>query len=275
MTRKQKLWFYGLGSGFLGGMWTSIDSGLVVLIAAPDEFNFGDKTIKTLTTIAILGVLAGTKVAVAFMKQSPLPPLEGETEFIKNKNDTTMKIILAITALLVFAYFKTHAAEPPSLPAATAALAASPLLFHAEEWQIDLNGTVKDSDPYRDTDNLSYGGGLGINYFPWRSTGFGIEGSTEDTSSAFFDRIGVSLIGRMPIEKLRLAPEFKVGYDYDFEKGGSHATKDPNGHEVFASIGAELRLTRSVGFGVECRGVKPLDGSREYLLGLARVRFNF
>lgn len=150
--------------------------------------------------------------------------------------------------------------------------AAPELLFHEKEWQLDLNGFTQSADLKK----FDYGGGFGVNYFPWQAAGFGAEFATEDTSSAFFDRIGVSLIGRLPIEKLRLAPEFKVGYDYDFERGGNHAIKDPNGHEVFASIGAELRVSKHVGFGVEVRGVKPLESAAsEYLMGIARVRFNF
>jgi len=188
---------------------------------------------------------------------------------MKTKLIVRLCVCIAFVMALVYA---SHAAEPPIAPAPSAQL------FNAGEWQLDLNGLAKDKNPTQDTDNLSYGGGFGVNYFPWRAAGFGVEFQTEDTKSALFDRIGVSWIGRMPIEKLRLAPEFKVGYDYDFEKGGNHASKDRNGHEVFAGIGLEVRPLKAlphVGFGGEVRGVKPLDGSNEYLLLLARVRLNF
>lgn len=112
MTRGQKKWFYGLASGFLGGMWTSIDSGLIVMIAAPNEFNFGEGTLKTLGVMTIIGILAGAKVAVAYMKQSPLPPMEGDTQIISKQptNGSTMKVIIGITAVLFCIYAKTHAA---------------------------------------------------------------------------------------------------------------------------------------------------------------------
>lgn len=145
-------------------------------------------------------------------------------------------------------------------------------LFKSKEWQVDFNGFANSAD----LKDFTYGGGLGVNYFPWQTTGFGLEGQAEDSKSAFFDRLGVSLIGRMPIQKLRLAPEFKVGYAYDFEIGGNHAIKDPNGHQVFASIGAEYRLARHVGLGVEVRGVKPLESAiSEYIQCIGRLRFNF
>lgn len=140
-------------------------------------------------------------------------------------------------------------------------------LFRAGEVQLDLNGFTR-------TQNLkdfSQGGGFGVNWLPWRAAGGGIEFMTRDTKRSFFDNIGVSLIGRMPVDKLHIAPEFKVGYDFDFEK--NHKGLEP--HEVFASVGGELRLTKNVGLGIEVRGVRPLDGPQgEYLLGIARLRFS-
>lgn len=279
MTRNQRKWWYGLVAGFFGGVWTSVDSGLAIMVMAPREFNLDEKLWKTLLAILVLGLLAGIKVAVAYLKQSPLPPMNGDTEFHMKPPSTDMKLIIAITAALVFAYIKTHAAEPPSIPSTGRAAAAAPPiekapqpLFHAQEFQIDLNGFANSPD----LEKFTYGGGLGVNYFPWATTGFGLEGQTEDTKSAFFDRLGVSLIGRMPIPRLRLAPEFKVGYAYDFETGGNHAIKDPNGHEVFASIGGEWRFAKNVGLGVEVRGVKPLESYvSEYIQCIGRLRFNF
>jgi len=50
------------------------------MIMAPKEFNLDDKLAKTLVAMLVLGLLAGAKVAVAYLKQSPLPPMEGDTE---------------------------------------------------------------------------------------------------------------------------------------------------------------------------------------------------
>lgn len=82
MTRNQHKWFYGLVSGFLGGLWSSIDGGLTVMIAAPKEFNVDDKLGKTLLTMLALGALAGGKVAVAYLRQAPMPPMDGDTEML-------------------------------------------------------------------------------------------------------------------------------------------------------------------------------------------------
>ena len=80
MTRNQRKWWYGLVAGFLGGLWGSIDSGLAVMVLAPKEFNLDDKMMHTFTAMAVLGLLDGVKVAVAYLKQSPLPPMNGDTE---------------------------------------------------------------------------------------------------------------------------------------------------------------------------------------------------
>jgi len=80
MTRNQRKWWYGLGAGFLGGLWGSIDSGLAVMVMAPKEFNLDDKLWHTFTAMGVLGLLDGVKVAVAYLKQSPLPPMNGDTE---------------------------------------------------------------------------------------------------------------------------------------------------------------------------------------------------
>lgn len=183
------------------------------------------------------------------------------------------------------------ATNAPPPPAAVLSVAKD-TVFNAGELQLDANAFTRTRPGLDDFDN---GGGFGVNYFPWRKVGIGADFQAEDTSSAFFDRIGVAAIFRLPIEKLRIAPELKFGYDYDFEAGDSdHASagavekswKKPkptssaagddsaSGHEIFASIGAEWRPWKSIGFGVEARGVKP-EGRSEYLLGIVRVRKTF
>jgi hypothetical protein len=161
-----------------------------------------------------------------------------------------------------------------------AAAPTAPLLFRPGEWQLDLNGTATTTP----TDNLNYGGGFGVNWFPWRTTGFGLDLQSEDTGSAFFDRISVGPVLRFPIEKWKLAPELRMGYSYDFELGDSDRTNDDgetfythggHGHELFLGAGAEYRLTKSIGVGSEARWIEPLDGRKGYWMGLARLRFNF
>lgn len=118
MTRSQKKWVYGLVSGFLGGFWSSVDSGLAVMVIGPKEFNLDDKLGKTLIAMGVLGVLAGSKIAAAYLKQSPLPPLNGDTEMF-NKG-LHILITLSLAALWGYAKINRHGPQwtPPQVAAA-------------------------------------------------------------------------------------------------------------------------------------------------------------
>lgn len=75
MTPKQK-WVHGLSAAFVGGVATAIDSGLALIIIAPDQFNLNKGLLRTLLTITVLAILSGAKLAFAYLKQAPLPEEE-------------------------------------------------------------------------------------------------------------------------------------------------------------------------------------------------------
>jgi hypothetical protein len=66
-------WFHGLAAAFIGGVASAVDSGLALIIMAPDQFNINAQLKRTLITISVLGILSGAKLAFAYLKQSPLP----------------------------------------------------------------------------------------------------------------------------------------------------------------------------------------------------------
>lgn len=70
------LWAYGLFAGFLGGAATAIDSSLALMVIAPDKFNIHEGLKTSLVTAGVLAVLTGAKVMAAYIKQTPLPPIE-------------------------------------------------------------------------------------------------------------------------------------------------------------------------------------------------------
>jgi len=82
MTARTSGWVRGLVGGFVGGLAGSIDSSLALMIIAPGEFNLDYGLKKTLWTALVLGLLAGLKVAFAYLKQSPLPAFVPEEEHI-------------------------------------------------------------------------------------------------------------------------------------------------------------------------------------------------
>lgn len=145
-------------------------------------------------------------------------------------------------------------------------------LFNAGEWQLDANAITRT----KNLNDFDSGGGVGLNYFPWRTAGMGLEADTVNTKSAFFDRIGLSLIGRLPLEAIRIAPEFRIGVQNDLEISGNHGPGSKDGVELFAGLGAEWRITQRFGLGAEVRGVRPMRGAAdEYLTGILRCRLNF
>lgn len=170
-----------------------------------------------------------------------------------------MKTILSVILIVVSVFTSSAAEKKPGD------------LFRAGEFQLDGNSSFKTGD----LRSFEPSGGIGLNYFPYRAAGFGIEADTSGFDSAAIDRIGVSVIGRMPLESLRLAPEFKLGSVNDFEVSGRHDGRDSNGVQLFAGAGAEFRITKSFGIGAEVRGVKPLNQSSEFVTGILRCRLNF
>jgi len=176
-----------------------------------------------------------------------------------------------LAAFVVAIVYTSHPAEPPKpTPTPTSPPVKGAPLFRTGEVQLDLNGTATGHT----FDDVKYGGGVGLNYYPWRNIGFGVDAQTEDTASAFIDRLGASAILRFPIESLRLAPEVRGGYQFDFERGDGSPGRD--GHELYTGAGAEFRLTKNWGIGAEVRHVWPTDDRTEnYLMGILRIRRNF
>jgi hypothetical protein len=151
--------------------------------------------------------------------------------------------------------------------AARDTITAKPELFRAGEWSLDALGTLRTED-LSNLSEASKGAGIGLNYFPWRSAGFGLEARGEGVEGIFVDHTAFSLIGRFPIDKLRLAPHIKIGTDYDLNQ---------RDFAVFAAVGAELRLTTHWGFGAEVRGNRPVTSSSagENVMGFLFLRANW
>ena len=73
MNKDTKTWLHGLIAALIGGFASAMDSGLALMIIAPDKFNLGPALWKTLGTVTVLGILSGLKVMFAYLKQSPVP----------------------------------------------------------------------------------------------------------------------------------------------------------------------------------------------------------
>jgi hypothetical protein len=182
--------------------------------------------------------------------------------------------LLTAAALLLFGSVAMAAEQtmPPKIAGsvlATPAPAAPEYLFRAGEVQLDVIGQLR-------TDNgrqYERGAGIGLNYFPSRAIGFGVEARARSPRDATADRLGAAVILRMPFDHLRLAPEFRLGIDYDIE---SRERDRQKGFDAFAGAGAELRLVGGLGIAAEARFVHPLrTEDREHVLLLLRARYSF
>lgn len=184
---------------------------------------------------------------------------QGKKGFDRNMGLSPAFALLLL--LCVSAPQRLSAAEPLT---AKDTIVANDQLFRAGEWQFDTLGTERIEDPTNLSDAKA---GAAVNFFPWRTAGFGIEGRGDGWQGVTVDSVAVSLIGRYPLEALRLAPEFKLGADYELR---------PRDWAVFAAVGLDFRLTRNVALAGELRGVRPIAGAEgEHVLALLKLRLAF
>jgi hypothetical protein len=73
MSATSQKWLHGLISAFIGGLATSVSSGLTLLGVDPQTYNLSDKLGHTILTVFIMGAVNGGIVAFAYLKQSPTP----------------------------------------------------------------------------------------------------------------------------------------------------------------------------------------------------------
>ena len=96
-------------------------------------------------------------------------------------------------------------------------------LFNANELTLDLFGSYLGRErhftdfPDHSIRRGTWGGGVGANYFWTREVGIGVDTSFQDGGRRFVDHVSGSLIVRLPIETVHLAPYVFGGAGYEFE----------------------------------------------------------
>ena len=146
-------------------------------------------------------------------------------------------------------------------------------VFRAGEFSLDVFGTgsvgeetIKRLSNNRIRSNGRLGAGLGANYFFNRYFGLAAEAYSENTGHSFVDNASGSLVFRIPIESIRLAPYVFGGGGYQF---------DPIEQAFFhAGAGLEYRFLHNVGVFVDARYVATED-SKDFGLGRLGFRFSF
>ena len=113
----------------------------------------------------------------------------------------------------------------------------------------------------------TWGGGVGLNYFLTRELGLGGDINISDNDGNFIDSAAGSLIFRLPIETVGLAPYVFGGGTRLTERG----TWEWAGH---AGVGLEFRPNRITGLFADAGYIWP-DESADSLLIRAGLRFVF
>ncbi len=144
--------------------------------------------------------------------------------------------------------------------------------FRANEFSVDLfasyvRGEADEwDDVFDDTDGGRWGGGLGVNYFFTRWVGVGADAVVHNNRGAFVDHINSSLILRVPIDAISLAPYFMAGGGRTFDPDKSWS--------LHAGAGLEFRLNANTGIFVDGRYFWAED-SVEYSQLRSGLRFAF
>jgi hypothetical protein len=118
--------------------------------------------------------------------------------------------------------------------------------FTANEFTVDLFASYLRGHAHGDEDSFfdepehgDWGGGIGANYFFTRYIGIGADTTIHANGGSFVDTASGSLIVRVPIEAISLAPYVFGGGGYDFQ----------GDDQAFGQVGAglEFRLNRHTG----------------------------
>jgi len=135
--------------------------------------------------------------------------------------------------------------------------------FREPEMTLDLFGTWADHDKFGD-DTAHVGGGLGINYFPSRFLGLGVDSYLEEWRWPY--RVNGSAIGRFPLGQSGLAPYGLIGGGREFK----YVTQ----WYWHAGGGLELKLNPYTGLFADGRRVFA-DKTPDYTLVRAGLRLGF
>jgi hypothetical protein len=136
-------------------------------------------------------------------------------------------------------------------------------LFRTQEFDLDLFGTWATRDR-RHFSGGHAGAGVGFAYFFDRHIGVGADTYLERFSTP--THVDVSLIGRLPLEDLRLAPYGFVGAGRQFRHVGQWT--------AHGGAGLEFRMNQMTGLFVDGRRVFT-DRTRDFTLWRAGVRIGF
>ena len=172
---------------------------------------------------------------------------------------------------------------PPSKPAQpqrTATDTAKSIandLFHDKELGIETAYTVRTEDFDKYKESVTIGG----NYFVTKGAGFHAGIGLKDLDDQGIDLVEFGFVGRIPVEKLRLALLYGVGAECRFVNDTESSTKpstdrkkkhvspgDEDTWAVYAEAGVLLRANQYFDLFAKVRGVRPVEGAEGEHIGI-------
>lgn len=82
MTLNTRNWLHGLVAALIGGGASAVTAGVTVSAIKPDSFNLSAQLVPTLELMGVLFAVNGILAAMAYLKQSPLPPEDSNAKTV-------------------------------------------------------------------------------------------------------------------------------------------------------------------------------------------------
>lgn len=170
-----------------------------------------------------------------------------------------------------------YAAQSGSKSAAVAWLSRNSdagKVFNANEWQIGNKITARTED----LDHYRIGGAVELAYFPWRAAGLRLDAGMEDEDRSILDSASLTLVGRMPIDKIRTAFEFGLGAGYVTD---ANPWQKQDSWSIHAELRGVVRPAAHLDLFAGVRAVRPInkqnpkEAEGEHLLVFAGIAIPF
>lgn len=87
MNTKTKLWIHKLLAALIGGGASAVTSSFAASAIAPDKFNLSGQFMDTLKLASVTFAMNAFLSVMFYLKQSPLPPANGDTEFLSKPSE--------------------------------------------------------------------------------------------------------------------------------------------------------------------------------------------
>lgn len=148
-------------------------------------------------------------------------------------------------------------------------------VFKAKEFSIESAYTARTEDFDKYAESVT----IGANYYVTKGAGVhvGVAIDEFEFQGQGIDLLEFGFIGRIPVEKLRIALTYGVGAEHRFvnDRGGADGSKKTSGTEsvedrwgIYAEVGVLFRANDYFDLFTKIRGSRPIESSKGEHVGL-------